>query len=93
MRSSSVLSCVCGISGWVPFFVSLLAAVFETGKTNIAIWLGIAAAIGLVGLALGVSGVRRDRSSSGGVLALLGITLCVMVLGASAVWGLLEFAR
>jgi len=93
MRSSSVLSCVCGITGWGPLFVSLLAALFETGKTNIAIWLGVSAAIGLVGLALGASGVRRDRSSTGGVLALLGITLCLMLLGASAVWGLLEFAR
>jgi low temperature requirement protein LtrA len=93
VRTSSSLSLFFGVVGWLPLLFSVFAALAESGRSVIAVSLGIAGLCGIMGLAFAINAFVRDRSAFGGLLFGLGAVLSIALLLAGTYWGLAEFAR
>lgn len=88
VRSSSVLSVVCGVIGWLPLGVSLFAALADSSNTAMAVPLATAGGFAALGLGFSLRGLLGDASTIGWASSALGLTLNAALMAASGVWAL-----
>jgi hypothetical protein len=93
MRSSSVLSVVSAVTGWLSLGFSAFTALLEGSRTWIGVFLAAAGFFGIVGLTLAAWGISRERSGVGTTFALLGVILGLGLLVMAASWTELEYGR